>query len=94
MALASSLIIIALIVWAIFDCSRSKALWALDGEVIWRQVVHADKTRTTVRSDAAHLAHSVALRTFNIYNHGITFMIMGALEQFMVQKPSMQSSQG
>ncbi|NBT79325.1 MAG: hypothetical protein EBT04_12910, partial [Betaproteobacteria bacterium] len=58
------------------------------------QIVAVDHAGSHVASAAHYFAQTVAARAFNVDNHGSTFMMMGAVEQFMVQKPSKQSPHG
>jgi hypothetical protein len=53
------------------DNAGPPAIIARHGEVIRRQVIHADKARAAARRHSADFAVTVASRAFDILDHGI-----------------------
>jgi hypothetical protein len=85
---------LALFIQIVIDHPSAQALGARLAKIAGVQIVAVDHAGAHVASAAHHFAQTVATRAFNVDDHGNTFMMIGALEQFMVQKPSKQSAHG
>lgn len=52
-----------------FYHARTEAFFTSDGEIIGRKIIHSDEAAPAIWIDAAHFAHAIAVRAFNIDQH-------------------------
>jgi len=52
-----------------FYHARTEAFFSSDGEIIGRKIIHSDEAAPAIWIDAAHFAHAIAVRAFDIDQH-------------------------